>query len=160
MTRRICSIEERSGDNPPCMVKIFSSMMAAIGRQLKQSVNVFHSLMLYLRLPWSHQLKSNILAYIHHRIRKSGWYLHIHGYLEEWRSFRGIWFYMPREDILFLVIVFLGPHSRLRIDSSPREEIHHIRTSAADHNTVRECRLLLEQNGWFITAYFERRFEF
>jgi hypothetical protein len=33
------------------MVKIFSSMMAAIGRQLKQSVNVFQSLMLYRRLP-------------------------------------------------------------------------------------------------------------
>jgi len=33
------------------MVKIFSSMMAAMGRQLKQSVNVFHNLMLYLRLP-------------------------------------------------------------------------------------------------------------
>ena len=33
------------------MVKIFSSMMAAMGRQLKQSVNVFHSLMLYRRLP-------------------------------------------------------------------------------------------------------------
>lgn len=51
MTRRICSIDERSGDNPPCMVKIFSSMMAAMGRQLKQSVKVFHNLMLYLRLP-------------------------------------------------------------------------------------------------------------
>ena len=34
------------------MVNIFSSMMAAMGRQLKQSVNVFHSLMLYRRLPW------------------------------------------------------------------------------------------------------------
>jgi hypothetical protein len=33
------------------MQKIFSSMMAAMGRQLKQSVNVFHSLMLYRRLP-------------------------------------------------------------------------------------------------------------
>lgn len=32
-------------------MKIFSSMMAAIGRQLKQSVNVFQSLMLYRRLP-------------------------------------------------------------------------------------------------------------
>ena len=51
MTRRICSMEERSGDRPPCMVNIFSSMMAAIGRQLKQSVNVFHNLILYLRLP-------------------------------------------------------------------------------------------------------------
>ena len=51
MTRRICSIDERSGDNPPCMVKIFSSIIAAIGRQLKQSVKVFHNLILYLRLP-------------------------------------------------------------------------------------------------------------
>jgi len=32
------------------MQKIFSSMMAAMGRQLKQSVKVFHSLMLYRRL--------------------------------------------------------------------------------------------------------------
>ena len=30
--------------------KIFSSMMAAMGKQLKASVNVFHSLMLYRRL--------------------------------------------------------------------------------------------------------------
>ena len=29
------------------MVKIFSSMIAAMGRQLKQSVKVFQSLMLY-----------------------------------------------------------------------------------------------------------------
>jgi hypothetical protein len=33
------------------MVNIFSSMMAAIGKQLKQSVKVFHSLILYRRLP-------------------------------------------------------------------------------------------------------------
>lgn len=51
ITRRICSIDCRSGLSPPCMVKIFSSMMAAMGRQLKQSVNVFQSLMLYRRLP-------------------------------------------------------------------------------------------------------------
>ena len=51
ITLRICSIDWRSGLSPPCIVKIFSSMIAAIGRQLKQSVNVFHSLMLYLRLP-------------------------------------------------------------------------------------------------------------
>lgn len=51
ITLRICSIDCRSGLRPPCIVKIFSSMIAAIGRQLKQSVNVFHSLMLYRRLP-------------------------------------------------------------------------------------------------------------
>ena len=47
ITLRICSIELRSGLSPPCMVNIFSSMIAAIGRQLKQSVKVFHNLMLY-----------------------------------------------------------------------------------------------------------------
>ena len=35
----------------PWQQNIFSSTMAATGRQLKQSVNVFHSLILYLRLP-------------------------------------------------------------------------------------------------------------
>ena len=51
ITRLICSIDCKSGLNPPCIVKIFSSIIAAIGKQLKQSVNVFHSLILYLRLP-------------------------------------------------------------------------------------------------------------
>ena len=50
ITRRICSMEFRSGLSPPCIVKIFSSMIAAMGKQLKQSVKVFHSLMLYLLL--------------------------------------------------------------------------------------------------------------
>ena len=50
MTRRICSMELRSGLSPPCMVNIFSSMIAAMGKQLKQSVKVFHSLILYLLL--------------------------------------------------------------------------------------------------------------
>ena len=36
---------------PPWQQNIFSSRMAATGRQLKQSVNVFHKRMLYLRLP-------------------------------------------------------------------------------------------------------------
>lgn len=44
--RRICSIPCRSGLRPPWQQKIFSSMMAATGRQLKQSVKVFQSLTL------------------------------------------------------------------------------------------------------------------
>src|SRR6056297_1492731 len=36
----ISSNEVSSGERPPCMQKIFSSMTAAMGRQLKQSVNV------------------------------------------------------------------------------------------------------------------------
>ena len=51
MIRRICSMLWRSGLRPPWQQKIFSSTIAATGRQLKQSVKVFHNLMLYLRLP-------------------------------------------------------------------------------------------------------------
>ena len=47
----ICSMFCSSGDSPPCIQKIFSSTIAATGRQLKQSVNVFQSLMLYRLLP-------------------------------------------------------------------------------------------------------------
>lgn len=36
---------------PPWQQKIFSSIIAAMGRQLKQSVKVFQSFMLNLRLP-------------------------------------------------------------------------------------------------------------
>jgi len=53
MIRRICSILCRSGLRPPWQQKIFSSTIAATGRQLKQSVNVFQSLILYRRLPTS-----------------------------------------------------------------------------------------------------------
>jgi hypothetical protein len=51
MIRRICSILCRSGLRPPWQQKIFSSTIAATGRQLKQSVKVFQSLILYRRLP-------------------------------------------------------------------------------------------------------------
>lgn len=47
---RICSISCRSGLKPPWQQNIFSSIIAAIGKQLKQSVNVFHNLILYRRL--------------------------------------------------------------------------------------------------------------
>lgn len=40
----------RWGDSPPCIHSIFSSTRAATGKQLKQSVNIFHSLTLNLRL--------------------------------------------------------------------------------------------------------------
>lgn len=77
ITLRICSMDWRSGERPgetshtyfslvglmrtpsrllkpslpPWQQKIFSSTIAATGKQLKQSVKVFHSLMLYRRLP-------------------------------------------------------------------------------------------------------------
>ena len=62
--RLICSIDWRSGLNPPWQQKIFSSTMAATGRQLKQSVKVFHNLMLYLRLPEKENYKQFIYSII------------------------------------------------------------------------------------------------
>lgn len=47
----ICSMDWRSGESPPCMHKILSSIKAATGRQLKQSMKVFQSLILYRLLP-------------------------------------------------------------------------------------------------------------
>lgn len=44
--------------SPPWQQKIFSSTMAATGKQLKQSVKVFHSLMLYRRLPENQKQES------------------------------------------------------------------------------------------------------
>lgn len=55
--RRVCVCAlDRSQMNclmrlPPWQQKIFSSTMAATGKQLKQSVKVFHSFMLYRLLP-------------------------------------------------------------------------------------------------------------
>ncbi len=40
---------------PPWQQKIFSSMIAAMGKQLKQSVKVFHNFILYLLLPAKQQ---------------------------------------------------------------------------------------------------------
>ena len=42
------------------MQKIFSSTIAATGKQLKQSVKVFHNLMLYLLLPASAKREKEI----------------------------------------------------------------------------------------------------
>ena len=44
----ICWKLLRSGESPPCMQMILSSMMAMTGRVLKQSPKSFQSLMLYL----------------------------------------------------------------------------------------------------------------
>jgi hypothetical protein len=44
------SKELKSGLSPPCIHRILSSTDAIIGKQLKQSVNIFHSLTEYLRL--------------------------------------------------------------------------------------------------------------
>ena len=52
--------DRRQTDLPPWQQKIFSSMIAAMGRQLKQSVNVFHSFTLNLRLPTARNTKGQL----------------------------------------------------------------------------------------------------
>lgn len=47
-------------DIPPWQQKIFSSKIAATGKQLKQSVKVFHSLILYRLLPVNKNIQNKI----------------------------------------------------------------------------------------------------
>ena len=55
-------------NSPPWQQNIFSSIIAAIGRQLKQSVNVFHNFILYLRLPATRPTRrTGLLLCIQHR---------------------------------------------------------------------------------------------
>ena len=79
---------KRTFHSPPWQQKIFSSTMAAIGKQLKQSVNVFQSLMLYRRLPvklsWRQQkeIKYKVANYLYTLIWLFGnsdkmWYLNL-----------------------------------------------------------------------------------
>ncbi len=51
MIRVIWSKVVRSGEIPPCIQRILSSISAATGRQLKQSPKAFQSLKLYRLLP-------------------------------------------------------------------------------------------------------------
>ena len=77
MMRLICSMFNNSGLRPPCIHKIFSSTIAATGKQLKQSVKVFHNLILYRLLPATRMNKGNglhliitiIFTHIRHRNR-------------------------------------------------------------------------------------------
>jgi len=62
-----------SGERPPCMHRIFSSTMAATGKQLKQSVNVFHSLILYLRLPVRGEKKERGGGVVSESSARGGW---------------------------------------------------------------------------------------
>jgi hypothetical protein len=60
------SMFARSGLRPPWQQKILFSTMAATGKQLKQSVKVFHSFTLYRRLPGHliyHTIKMEYMKY-------------------------------------------------------------------------------------------------
>ena len=147
ITLRICSMDWRSGLSPPCIVKIFSSIIAAIGRQLKQSVNVFHNLMLYRRLPKRNRLVRMLpdvtekQAYIRHRSHKFCWCLHIRGYRGGWKSFQDIWSYMRAIGIWSPTTAFHDLHNHRGKDSLPPVENLHTQITVIDHNTAHVYRL-------------------
>lgn len=66
-------LQKKNNNSPPWQQKIFSSTMAAIGRQLKQSVKVFHSLMLYLLLPKKKKISSELFYWNKTRYVLKSW---------------------------------------------------------------------------------------
>ena len=144
ITRLICSMDCKSGDNPPCIVKIFSSIIAAIGKQLKQSVKVFHNLTWYLRLPINN-------AYIRHKTRKYDWYSRIRDYRARWKNFLGIWSCRPIISKWFPLTVFHDPRNLLRTNSLLPAGIHRTRIISTGHNIVRGYHLIkyVDRKSWW-----------
>ena len=144
----IWSMDSSSGESPPCMQRMRSSMSAATGRQLKQSMNSFHSLMLYLRLPTSPQ------DYTRRKSRRCGLSMSIRGSPAAGRSFAGTSPCTPSAGIWSIAKISPGPRSPPGKDSWNREGTCRGRTIAAGRGTVRGCLL----SGGRHTADFERRF--
>lgn len=145
----ICSMDSNSGDNPPCMQRMRSSIKAATGRQLKQSMKSFQSLMLYRRLPecWK--------SYIRHRIRRFCWLMNISGFLSIRRNFAGIWFCMPSAGKSFQVKICLYRRNLPERGSLTREGICRGRRVWANQDTGHEYLLNIE----LLTTDFERSFK-
>lgn len=152
MMRLICSMLWRSGLKPPWQQKIFSSTIAATGKQLKQSVKVFHSLMLYRRLPAQKKTNEHDVAkinflysiwfnYIRHKTHISYWWMRIRDFLSAGKSSRGTWFCMQVRDKSSPATVFLCRHSRLKRGNCSLVEILRTRTTARGRNIDRECHL-------------------
>ena len=147
----ICSIDFSSGESPPCIHKILSSIKAATGRQLKQSMNIFQSLMLYLLLP-----VFKFKNYIRRKSHRFGWLRSIRGCLGEGKNSWGTWFCKPWVDRLFRVRIFLDRRSLPKRGSSTLAGIFRGQRASANRDTVRGYRL----NYLNRTANFKRRLQF
>lgn len=101
----IWSTESRSGERPPCIHSILSSMRAATGMQLKQSTKDFHNFTLNLLLP---ELQN---FYIIRRNHRYGWLMLINDYLLRCWSFLDTLSWMQIVSKLFKFPVFLYQHS-------------------------------------------------
>ena len=121
-----------------------------MGRQLKQSVKVFHNLMLNLRLPvetHNHTLLEHwfnrcfrddcvqeelISTHTHRRTRRCGWWRHTRGCPWARRSSLGIWSCRPTEGRSSPGTASLCPRSRPGKGNLPLEGSHHTQTASAD----------------------------
>ena len=135
-----------SGDSPPCIQRIFSSIKAMIGIALKTSTKYFHILRLYLLLP------SYLYCYIHHKTRKSYLCWRFRGFLWVKRSFMGTWFCSREEASCIRLNFCLCRHNHQWKDSYCLLAILHTQIFWAGRHTVHEYLL----NKWWDTADFER----
>lgn len=139
--------------SPPWQQKIFSSIIAAMGRQLKQSVKVFHNLMLNLRLPGERNQKifselnctcvkpRFISTYTRRRTHRCGWWKHTHGCPWAGKSSLGIWSCRQAEGKWFPGIVSLCLHNHPGKGNLPLEGSHHIQTASIGLCTAHEYHL-------------------
>ena len=133
-------------------------MMAATGKQLKQSVKVFHSRMLYLRLPGMVAKKQVTYycirwlatqTYIHHKSQTFCLLMHTHDFLEVERNSLGTWSCTPAASKWFQLIASPSQCNSQGRDSWPQEGNHRTQTYAAGHSTAHVCHLntMVDKDG-------------
>ena len=135
----------KSGERPPCMHNIFSSISAMMGIALKTSTKYFQIFRLYLLLP-----KLSLL-YTRRRNHRCDWCWHFHGFLSAGKSFRGIWSCSKGGASCIRLNFFPYRHNRQWRDSYCLQAILHTQKLSANLRTARVYRLFY----WLFTTDFE-----
>ena len=121
---------------PPCIHNIFSSIIAAIGMLLKQSIKFFHSFSVNFLLPKCQKM------YINHKSHTFCWFQLIHDFLSIRKSFMDTLVYSRTKALSFQLIVCLDPHNLLKKDNFFRVGILRSRIFLEDLGTAHEYLLL------------------
>jgi len=138
----ICLSYTSSGERPPCMQIIRSSIRAHAGMQLKQSTKAFQILVLYRALPkW-------LEKYIIRRSHRCGWLRPIRGCLWGYGLSKGAVSLRRIAGRLFQCPAFLCPHNLPRTDSKTLEASHHTRKVWAYRSIAHGCLHRLSKGLW------------
>lgn len=145
MILRIYSRLVSSGESPPCMQRIFSSMRAATGRQLKQSVKVFQSLIEYRLLPDDKFISFTFIIKAIDSVDGCAFVVAP----EQKKVFRILDFIRQQQTDGFQTLFsysmknskYLYQRNLPRISNYFLVGIHHIRTILKDQNTIHEHHL-------------------